>query len=364
MAEEVRGTTSNGPGRPSSIARTDPAGAVVLAADLEVDSLGVATIGLGGHIFGQVRIPRSKGPTTAVTTVAELGELARPLFASLPPGYELAGVGVAVAGVVRRSDGFVHMAPNLGWRDIPLGHMIAQALGVERVMLANEADVGALAEFRRGAARGRRNLIYVAGEVGVGIGIIYDGKPMLGTSGYAGEAGHTMINPIGRQCRCGAIGCWETEVGEEALARRVGLLSDGERSGLVSEVLARARSGAPQTLAALDDLGRWLGLGIGNLINVFNPDQVVLGGFYHALFPFLEEGVRKGVGEVALEAPLATCDLSRSALGEDAVLIGAAELVLTEVIGDPTGYNSSERTEQIPLAVDTFDPRADVAAAP
>jgi predicted NBD/HSP70 family sugar kinase len=360
MVEEDRKTTSNGPGRPSSVARTTPAGAVVLAADLEVDSLGVATIGLGGHIFEQVRIPQAPGPRTPEVTVARLAELAKPMLASLPPSHALAGAGVAVAGVVRRSDGFVHVAPNLGWKDTGLGTMIAGELGVGQVMLANEADVGALAEFRRGAATGSHNLIYVAGEVGVGVGIIYDGKPMLGTSGYAGEAGHMMVNPPGRECRCGAFGCWETEVGEEALARHVGIGVDTAGPALVSEVLRRAHAGDQPTFAGLDALGEWLGIGIGNLINVFNPDRVIIGGFYHSLFPFLEPAVTRGVEKVALDPAWAACDLKRSALGDDAILVGAAELVLTEVIGDPTGYMDSNT----PAPTAGRIPPADVAAAP
>jgi len=248
----------------------------------------------------------------------------------------------AVAGVVRRSDGFVHVAPNLGWQDVPVGKMIAAEMDLSRVMLANEADVGALAEFRRGAARGRRNLIYVAGEVGVGIGLIHDGKPMLGTSGYAGEAGHTMINPAGRRCRCGSIGCWETEVGEEALAMKVGLSPDSVRHGLVREVLRRAHTGDAATFEGLDALGWWLGVGIGNLINTFNPDHVVIGGFYHPLYPFIETAVRRGASEVALDAPWQACVLSRSELGNDAVLIGAAELVLSDVIADPGAVRQPE----------------------
>jgi predicted NBD/HSP70 family sugar kinase len=360
MVEEDRGTTSNGPGRPSSVARTTPAGAVVVAADIEVDTMAVATVGLGGYMFDHVRIPRPDGQQSPEETAAELGALARPMLASLPAGHTVAGAGVAVAGVVRRSDGFLHVAPNLGWRDTPLGPMIASELGIDRVMLANEADVGALAEFRRGVARGRRNLIYVAGEVGVGIGIIYDGKPMLGTSGYAGEAGHTVINPAGRQCRCGAIGCWETEVGEEALARSVGLPSDASRSGLVAEVMSRAHSGDQATFRGLDQLGHWLGLGIGNLINVFNPDQVVIGGFYRPLYPFLEGSMLRGVGEVALDAAWDTCDLRRSGLGDDAILVGAAELVLSEVIGDPTGYNNPALAISPDAGLDT---PADAAAS-
>ena len=309
----------------------------MLAVELEVDFMAVATVGLGGHIFDKVRVAHSVGPQTPLETVEHLATLSAPLLQALPSHATVAGVGMAVAGVVRRQDGFVHVAPNLGWSNVPLAGMISAGLGLDRVMMANEADLGALAEYRRGTSGRKRHLIFVAGEVGVGIGIIYDGKPMLGTAGYAGEAGHTMVNPNGRTCRCGAVGCWETEVGEEALARLAGISPDAAREGLTEEVLRRAHAGDPEIFTALNELGRWLGVGIGNLINTFNPDLVVIGGFFQELYPFLERSVNRSAQDTALSAPWLSATIRRSELGGDSALIGASELVFAEVIANPTG---------------------------
>lgn len=341
LVVEGRGATGSGPGRPSSVARTKPSGAVVLAVELEVDSMAVATVGLGGHIFDKARVANTSGPQGPSDTVALLARLSGPLLDALPSDHTFAGVGVAVAGVVRRQDGFVHVAPNLQWSNVPLAGMISAELGFERVMMANEADLGALAEYRRGTGGDKRHLIFVAGEVGVGIGIIYDGKPMLGTAGYAGEAGHTMVNPAGRQCRCGAIGCWETEVGEEALARLAGFSDNSAREGLIDEVLRRAHAGDPEIFTALNQLGKWLGVGIGNLINTFNPDLVVIGGFFQELYPFLEQAINEAARETALTAPWLSSAIRRSELGIDSSLIGASELVLAEVISSPGEFAAS-----------------------
>ncbi len=349
LVVEGRETTTSGPGRPSSVARIDPAGAVVLAVELEVDSMAVATVGLGGHIFKKARVTTTARSQTPEETVERLAQLSTPLLNALPQGHAFVGVGVGVAGVVRRHDGFVHVAPNLGWTNVPLADMIASELGAGRVMMANEADLGALAEYRRGAVGRNRHLIFVAGEVGVGIGIIYDGKPMLGTAGYAGEAGHTMVNPEGRECRCGAVGCWETEVGEEALAQLAGFSADSPREGLIEDVLRRAHSGDPKIFTALNEIGRWLGLGIGNLINTFNPDLVVIGGFFHVLYPFLEQSIERGAREMALSAPWMSCSIRRSELGGDSALIGASELVFAEVIANPNVF-SGTRTEPAPAS--------------
>ena len=333
LVEQGPGTMPSGPGRPSPVVQPRPAGATVLAVELAVDSIAVATIGLGGAASNRLRVSRPRGRFSPDETTQDVAKLAGPLLDSLPADSVLVGVGVAVVGVTRRSDGFVHVAPNLGWRDVPLSAMLAGELelGVP-VLAANEADLGALAEHRRGRHAGVRNLIYVSGEVGIGAGLIVDGTPLLGSAGYAGEAGHTLINPGGRACRCGATGCWEAEAGESALLERAGL--DGGSQGLL-EIVARAQAGDEATIAAVGEIGRWLGLGIGNLINLFNPELVVLGGMYQRLYANLESAVVEAARMRTLGAPGGMAAIAPSDLGQDAPLIGAAELVLSNVIADP-----------------------------
>jgi predicted NBD/HSP70 family sugar kinase len=344
LVEEGPGPVPTGPGRPSPVVQSRAAGAVVLAVELAVDSIAVATVGLGGHVYNTIRVSRPRGRFSPRETSQDVAKLAGPLLDSLPARSVLAGVGVAVVGITRRSDGFVHLAPNLGWRDVPLAAMLAGELELRvPVLAANEADLGALAEHRRGVHPGIGNLIYVSGEVGIGAGVIVDGKPLLGSAGYAGEAGHTLINPDGQECRCGAIGCWETEAGEAALLRRVDVRGG---TGHIDDVAERAAAGDAPTLRAIAEIGRWLGLGIGNLINLFNPELVVLGGLYERLFGFLEASVLEGAGQRTLDAPGEMATIVCSGLGSNAPLVGAAELVLSGVIADPAcvdGRSTSAR---------------------
>jgi predicted NBD/HSP70 family sugar kinase len=345
LIEERGATVASGPGRPSPVVHVRPEGAAVLAVELDVDSIAVATVGLGGHVYNQLRVARPRKRRSPEESVADVERLAEPLLDALPSSHVLVGVGVAVAGITRRSDGFVHLAPNLGWRDIPLAPMLAAELGLGvPVLAANEADLGALAEHRR-VRPGVGNLIYISGEVGIGAGVIVDGKPLLGSAGYAGEAGHTLVNPEGNRCRCGAVGCWETEAGEAALFRRAGV---GEQ-GSLDELAERAASGDPVSLRAIAEVGRWLGVGIGDLINVFNPDLVVLGGLYHHLFGSLEPAVHEGVRSRILDAPGGMAVIARSGLGPDAPLIGAAELVLSGVIADPAGAAPDDGRRSAPV---------------
>ena len=117
----------------------------------------------------------------------------------MPDPHRLTGVGVAVVGITRAADGFVHFAPNLGWRDVPLGELLEARLGLGvPVSVGNEADLGALGEHRRGADAGVANMLFVSGEVGIGLGVILAGEAVSGAAGYAGEAGHMLVNPAGR----------------------------------------------------------------------------------------------------------------------------------------------------------------------
>ncbi len=350
LVDEGPGASSTGPGRPSPVVRPRPEGAVALAVELSVDSIAVATVGLGGWTYDQIRVPRPRGRFSPQETIQDVARLAEPLLCDLPDDHVLIGVGVGVVGVARRSDGFVHLAPNLGWHNVPLGAMLATELGQHGLMLvANEADLGALAEHRRGKGVGISHLVYLSGEAGIGAGIIQDGKPMLGSAGYAGEVGHTLINPEGHKCRCGAVGCWETEAGEAALARLAGVPESVAGLGIMETIRNRAANGDARTLEALAEVGHWLGLGIANLVNIFNPELVVLGGTYQSLFSYLDSAVAAGLSERALAAPAAAVTITNSGLDAEAPLIGAAELVFSELMADPAAMAGRGVAERLPL---------------
>ncbi len=198
LVVEERAEPQGTPGRPSPVVRIDPDGAVVLALEIAVDSLAAAIVGLGGQVFERVRVDRPAGHAGVDDIAADLADLASALRARRPADETPVGVGVAIVGVVRRSDGVVSLAPNLGWRDAPLGDALAAALGLDApISVANDADLGALVEFRRGAAVGSGDVLFISGEYGVGGGLILDGRPMTGVSGYGGEVGHMPVNPTG-----------------------------------------------------------------------------------------------------------------------------------------------------------------------
>lgn len=343
LVDELNGPLLGTPGRPSAVVRLRPGRAVVLALEVAVDYLAAALVGIGGQVLSTHRIDRSRARVSVEETIRDLVALAGTLTEhDTADDYdELVGICVAFAGIVRRTDDVIAMAPNMGWREVPLGDLLAQALGTHlRVMVANEADLGALAEQRRGAGAGVHDMLFISGEVGVGGGLIVDGRPMTGATGYGGEIGHMPLNPAGGPCGCGSFGCWELEVGEQALLALAGHPVDGGRSE-VDRVLEDARCGDEQALAAFDQVGTWLGRGVAGLVNVLNPQLVVLGGLFQRIYPFVEPALRREVQRLALRPSAAVVTMASSSLGVDAPLLGAAELAFERLLDDPASLADS-----------------------
>jgi predicted NBD/HSP70 family sugar kinase len=335
LVVEGRATPLGTPGRPSPVVRPIPEGAAVLALEIAVNSLAVALVGYGGHVFELIRVDRPEGHTTVDRIAHDLRELAatvRSRHASIDP---LVGTGVAIVGLVRLTDGRVAMAPNLGWTDVPLGERLAATLGVTGpISVANDANLIAVAEARRGAAVGEDDVLFISGEVGVGGGIIVDGRPLTGVAGYAGEVGHIQVNPAGLPCGCGSVGCWETEIGANALLRRAGRPPNSGRAE-VETILRRAEAGSPVELQATIDVATWVGFGLASMVNIFNPRLIVLGGLLGRMHPLMATTIDAQLDRLALGAPRAQVRIVPATLGVDAPLLGAAELAFEPLLTDP-----------------------------
>jgi predicted NBD/HSP70 family sugar kinase len=325
------------PGRPSPVAELRRDGPGALAVDLSTDWIGAAIIGLGGAVIGSTRRDRSLANTDPAQIVDELHGLVGPLLKGLDGGPRIVAIGVSVPGAVRAEDGHLHHAPNLGWRDVPMGDLIRERfrqLDVP-VFVGNDADLAALAEHLRGSGRSSNDFICLWGEGGIGAGFVVGGRPLSGAAGYAGEVGHLTVDPDGSPCHCGARGCWEAEVGEEALLRRSGRDPLGGTHAL-ADLLSAADRGDRTALAALAESGRWLGIGLAGLVNVFNPTRVSLGGLYARIFPYVKAAVVRELDTRAMPAPRAMVELTTALLGANTLLIGAAELALGPTLYDPT----------------------------
>jgi predicted NBD/HSP70 family sugar kinase len=323
------------PGRPSPLVKVVPDGAVVLGIEIAVHSLAVAIVGLGGVVHDRTRVALPHGRPTLEETLERMHDLSSSLLEHSTVPDRLVGVGVAAVGAVRSKDGFVHLAPNLDWSTVPMAELVRRRLELDvPVVVRNEADLGARAEHLRGAGIGFDDLIYLSCDVGVGGGIITGGRPLVGASGYAGEVGHFPLNPDGWPCGCGSRGCWETEVGERALLRNAGRDPDGGPDE-VDSVLLEAEAGSLVALSALTDVGRWLGLGLAGLINVFDPEVVVLGGLFGRMAPYTLSTVRQQLDDRALAITREPVGIVVAQLGIDAPVLGAAERAFEPLLLDP-----------------------------
>ena len=318
-----------GAGRPSSGVRIADEGPFVIAVDLGVDRAVVARVGLGGRVLERAQAPvHSNGEAWQVG--ASVATLIRSVVEAAPPAAPLVGIGISVPGLVRRSDGLVRLAPNLEWHDVSFGGIVLAALGLDiPVSIANDADLGAIAEHIRGAAVGIDDLIYVSGNVGVGAGVITGGQMLEGAGGYAGEVGHLRFNPDGRLCHCGNRGCWETEVGAHAIAEAIHCPPD--KVAQLDEVLEGFAKPSPELRAT----GTALGQGLASIVNMFNPQMVVLGGYLRSLYTLVGAEVNAGLADRALPAPLESVTLALPGLGSDSPLLGAAEIALEPLFVDP-----------------------------
>lgn len=330
----------SGVGRPSLTVEPSSVDVYVLALDIGVEHLTAVHVGLGGVVLDRREFRQTPGDYGVGPTLDRLQRMVKQLQRGLPSDAVCVGIGVGVCGVVSADDGVVRFAPNLGWVDVPLRERLHSKLRLHLpIELGNDGDLGAMAEHLRGAAVGYDDVIYISGEVGVGGGVILSGRPMRGTGGYGGEVGHMSIDPRGRTCRCGRRGCWETEIGDEAV-----LLATGAPAGAtLDDVLAAYADGERWPQAGMRRVGRALGVGVTNLVNIFNPQLVLFGGVSRQLFTATEGLVREAL-QRALAAPGEQVQLAVAGLGDDAIALGAAELAFAPLLADPLGALSALRS--------------------
>ncbi|MEU7823937.1 ROK family transcriptional regulator [Catellatospora sp. NPDC049133] len=323
-------------GRPSLVVRPSSDLVYAYAASVEVDRIRVARVGLGGVILDQREAPRPRGE--AIEAVRPVADFVAQMAEQVKPQARCIGAGIAVCGLVRREDGLVRLGPHLGWLDEPLGHALQDRLPdlLPQVAVGNVADLCALAEHTRGVAVGCDNIIYMYGDVGVGAGIIAGGRRVTGHGGYGGEVGHMVVNPHGRACGCGSRGCWETEIGEHALLHAAGRNTAQGAEAVLAVVEAAARGDATAQVA-VRQVGDWLGFGVANLVNIFNPELVIFGGTLRDVYLAAAAQVRSRLNSIGLPATREHVRLRTPKLGGDAALLGAAELAFEQLLADPLG---------------------------
>lgn len=332
LVVETEPEASNRVGRPSPVIIANSR-VVAIAVNPEIDAITVGIVGLDGTLHQRVRFPTDHvpGAAEAVTIVSAIIDGLRPMLESFE---RVLGIGVAVPGLVRASDGLVRLAPHLEWVDEPFTTMLEDATGI-RVSAANDARLGANAERLFGAGRDTSNLVYVnGGASGIGTGVIVDGRPLTGTDGYAGEFGHTLVNSNGLRCHCGAIGCLETEVSQSLLLRVLGI-----KGGDLDELdRALAAANSVSVTAEVERQLSFLAVALRNATNIFNPQLIVLGGFLGSLLAAVPDRLTELVASQALAASVESLKIVRAELGTKLLMVGAAELAFASVLENPAAF--------------------------
>ncbi len=335
-------------GRPATGLVLCESGPAVLGLEVGVDAVEVCLLRLTGSVAFRASAPRPRsrdgaGPAAAFGALGDLTRRAR--AAAEAEHLRVAGAALAVPGLLSR-DGMLRLAPNLGWRDVDVPALLAAepALADLPVTVDNEADLAALGELSTGAPDA--SFLLVSGGIGVGAGVVVDGALYRGRHGWGGEIGHVCVEPSGPACTCGARGCLEQYAGLGAVLTAAGLPAapgtsagagdgGGDGDGVLTGLVAAAREGDPTVVRALSRAGSALGVAVSGALNLFDLDEVVLGGTYATLFDWVAPEVQRETSRRVLSWHWAPTVVRCSGLGADAAVVGAARSVLASVLAAP-----------------------------
>jgi len=325
---EVGLEDSNG-GRPRGLLQVNPHYGYVIGVDVGETEFLVELFDLGLQVRArQLTLSDNADPRDAVAHVAD-GIRAVIAEAGID-GQAILGVGVAAPGLVEHGE-IVH-GQSVGWDAVPVGSMLRGLVNLP-VLVDNGAKTLGQAEKWFGAARGTDNAIIVLLGLGVGTCIVSNGEVYRGATSSAGEWGHTTIMVGGRTCRCGAQGCLEAYVGAAAIEARYAELGGASAGSLEDTVAAIVASADPAAAQVLDEVVSYLGAGIANLVNLFNPERVVVGGWLgRALAGPLLPRISAAAKGQALRLPSSSVQIVPAELGQDAVALGGATLPIAKLL--------------------------------
>ena len=340
----------NAMGRPGILIELNPLSGAAVGIEIAVDYIAVVLANFVGKIVFRKRVVSNPedAQELIIKKTEQLVQNAFDFAASVP--VPVLGIGVGLSGLVDREQGRLVYAPNLNWYDFPIRDLLEAKFGVP-VIPENEANAGAFGELNFGNAIGIDNFIYLSTGIGLGGGIVLRGDLHQGFAGYGGEIGHMAIygRDRGEICGCGQRGCWETFVSPPSVLRRIRAhLMEGEASGLRDilkeedfsdlkndDVFAMIGEEDALVMSVLNETSKHFALGIANLINLYNPERILLGGVWskasHALIPVIQEEVEKLTQPFFRDG----FEIVPSKNGEDSCLIGLISLVLEGAFAQP-----------------------------
>jgi glucokinase-like ROK family protein len=335
---EQRGTGLSTGGRPPVLYGLRPRARCAIGINVGTRDLTLVVVDLNATVESRIKVPSemAKGRGRLFVRVREA---LSQLFSALPGSFgEVVGIGLALPAPVLSSKGTAFSPPSYpGWGELDIGNLVEAEFGLP-VLLDNDANAAALGEHLYGAGRGKRNMCYIIAHRGIGGAVIVDGVLHRGAQGGAGEIGHTVIDLDGPRCGCGGYGCLEAFAGRAAIARRASqalkragggkICGRGPDELITEDVIEAALEGDEVARRVLEETGEYLGIGISNLVNSFDPELVVVGGSTMRAGSLILDPAIKVVRRRALPEMAEGVSIVAGKLGEDAGAVGAASLVL------------------------------------
>lgn len=332
VVRELSQVRSGERGRPGQLLTLDGGRPVGLGFEVNVEYVAAVALDLAGTVRRELTRPVS-GRDVVAALAGLAGELAADLAAA---GLDPVGGTVALPGLVDGDDRTAVWVPNLAVTGTAVAEAVDAAFGWDgRTRVTNDADCSAIAELHHGAGRGAGHLLYLTGTVGIGAGIVDDGRLLRGARGFAGEVGHLPVGEPGAACGCGRTGCWEASVGLHALLAAVGMEEAGTPQQSAEAVARAARSpGEPAVVVqeGVAAVGRWLGRGLAIVTGVVDPGTIVLGGYFAPLGDLVLEPAAAELAASLASSSLGVPDLRLGELGTGSAATGAAERSLEGVL--------------------------------
>ncbi len=341
------GIGKNITGRPGILLRLNAQAGGMIGVEIGVDFVSVILTDFAAHIVWRHQERTDRRDSQTVILQHALKHIKSALLHAQRLGLEIFGIAMGVPGLVDTQTGTLLYAPNLGWENVPLRRILQDRFDVP-VMVDNEATMAAFGESYFGVARGSRNVLYVSAGVGIGGGLVLDGRIYPGSTGFAGEVGHMILEVDGPLCRCGNHGCWETLAAQSSVFRRVhealaagahsslARFNNGKRESLtIPMIVHAARDGDPVAVQALTETGKYIGIGLANLINALNPEMVVFGGILSLAQEFLMPVIQDTIRAYTLRWSSRSAQIVVAAYGSDACVMGAVAMIYDQILRQP-----------------------------
>lgn len=343
------GSNSGAAGRPATWLEINPQAGLIIGVELGVDFVSVAVTDLLGNIQWQHKEDTNPSDDQNKMIQQILQIVKEAMSATRKKGVRFLGLGLSTPGTVDLKEGMLIFAPNLHWHNVPFRKIFHEQTRLN-IFIENDANAAAIAEHLFGAAQHDRDFLFVFAGVGIGGGLFLNGRLYRGKNGYAGEIGHFPITAEPSQilCHCGNYGCWETYANQYSIIQRIQTRLEMKSGSIIPSLMAKqdapisiplikqaADLGDQSAIDVFTEAGYAMGQGFAGLINIFNPEKIILGGPLSIAGDYLLPAIKETVADHSMPEFDQQTEVVLSTFGTDASLIGAIAIVADDVLSKP-----------------------------